>query len=167
MKNLILIMGSPSAGKTHTSNELQTLLNASIIRQDTYMEKLGWEKADSEEVFKLMLNELNNQIDQNKNIIIEGILTPIRKDNYLSDKFIQLAKENDYKTSTVFLRTTLKTVKERANKKADPIKAAKYFSMLTKWYNDAIKHISNADLIIDSDNKTPLECAKIIANNQL
>lgn len=90
-KTMILITGYPGSGKSHLAKKLKKKYNYKLLSKDIFGSK-----------FK---KELNKEINNNQNIIIEGLL-------YSDDKrkeYLDLANKNNYKKILINMKTDIDT----------------------------------------------------------
>lgn len=161
MKNIILT-GFMGTGKTEVGKELSRLVNMKLIDVDTEIEKS--EKVTINEIFQKFgeprFREIETgmikKISQQKNVIIStGGGAVLKQEN------MEILR----KTGVIIcLMATPETILNRTSNSDDRplLKVENPFEKITELLNFRRPFYEKADIMIDTENKTPLEIAEEI-----
>lgn len=161
MKNIVLT-GFMGTGKTEVGRELARLLDLKLIDIDTEIEKA--ERMTINEIFKQfgearfreIETEMIKKISEKKNIVIStGGGAVLRDENVIS------LKENGV---IICLTASPETIFKRLQYNSDRplLQAENPFQRIRDLLNFREPFYDKADILIDTENKTPLQIAEEI-----
>ncbi len=161
MKNIVLT-GFMGTGKTAVGKELTRLLNLKLIDVDTEIEKS--EKITINEIFQRfgeprfreIETEMIKKISQQKNVIIStGGGAVLKQEN------MDILRENGV---IICLMATPETILKRtSNSDERPLlKVENPFEKIKQLLDFRRPYYEKADIMIDTENKTPLQIAEEI-----
>ena len=161
MKNIVLT-GFMGTGKTAVGKELSTLLDLKLVDVDTEIEKS--EQITINEIFKRLgeprfreiETEMIKKIASKQNLIIStGGGAVLKQEN------MDVLRETGV---IVCLMATPETILERTSSSDDRplLNVENPFAKITELLNFRTPFYEKADIMIDTENKTPLEIAEEI-----
>jgi len=161
MKNIVLT-GFMGTGKTAVGMELERLLNMKLIDVDTEIEKS--EKITINEIFKQfgeprfreIETEMIRKLSYQKNVVIStGGGAVLKQEN------MEILRQNGV---IVCLIATPETILNRTSKSNDRplLKVEDPFAKINELLNFRRPFYEKADIMIDTENKTPLQIAEEI-----
>ncbi len=161
MKNIVLT-GFMGTGKTKVGRELARLLDLKLIDIDAEIEKA--ENTTINEIFRKfgepgfreMETEMIKKISQKKNIVISTGGGAV-----LRDENINLLKENGV---IICLTASPETIFKRLQDNSDRplLRTGNPFERIRELLNFRKPYYEKADIMIDTENKTPLRIAEEI-----
>lgn len=161
MKNIVLT-GFMGAGKTAVGKELAGLLDMRLIDLDSEIEKAEHMtineifKQFGEKKFREIETEMIKKVANNENIIIStGGGAVMKQEN------IDLLKKTGI---IIYLMATPETILQRTGKNSDRplLQVANPLAKINELLNLRKPFYEKADIMIDTENKTPLRIAKEI-----
>jgi shikimate kinase len=161
MKNIVLT-GFMGTGKTAVGMELERLLNMKLIDVDTEIEKS--EEITINEIFKQfgeprfreIETEMIRRLSSQKNVIIStGGGAVLKQEN------MEILRQNGV---IVCLTATPETILNRTSKSNDRplLKVENPFAKINELLNFRRPFYEKADIMIDTESKTPLQIAEEI-----
>ena len=161
MKNIVLT-GFMGAGKTAVGKELAGLLDMRLIDLDSEIEKAEHMtineifKQFGEKKFREIETEMIKKVANNENIIIStGGGAVMKQEN------MDLLKKTGI---IIYLMATPETILQRTGKNSDRplLQVANPLAKINELLNLRKPFYEKADIMIDTENKTPLRIAKEI-----
>jgi cytidylate kinase len=155
MSKLVIIRGYSGSGKTTVSKRIAKKYRWELINYDLFFfgvniheKKL---KSDYEICFETVKDCLKNIIKKKRDVVLEGALAPIDKnDLYNTDEIVRIAKRHKYKTHRILLIDKEKVSYSRMRKRHNVVKKVSYKALKKKILEEHPKN----ELIIDTSDLT-------------
>lgn len=163
MKKMIIIRGYAGSGKTSVSTLLAEKHNFGLLREDVFFFAFNPHKPKDEKDYQVTVENLldcvENYMQTNEGIIIEGAFAPIYKKNPIDLKsFAKLAKKYKYKLFELLFIADENVCYRRMKKRGYVVKKLIYKKLKNKI--DELK--TNNEITIDTSKSSIKEVVRKI-----
>jgi len=167
-QHLIIIRGPPGIGKSTIAkglakklNGIVSVIDVDVLRWD-FIPKRTKSFNDHNLVYKNLFDLVKNSLNENLNVIIEGVLAG--KDNKGKSRIDQYNKfiKKNIKVTKIFLKGYKSIQYKRLESRKKIMIAKTTIKDYNEWSNLSLKSITKDDIIIDATKKSEDEIINYI-----
>jgi len=160
MKHLLILRGPSGAGKSTVAKILRNSMNGktAVLCPDPFYHEISGKDMDREVIYGALYTLTEFYLKKGYNVILEGLMTSVKKNRMRLDRFIRLGKNRSAKVSLFFFITCIDDCMKRRERLGYMISKKDVKQM----YEKSMSSRRDDEIEIDVRSKRPKTIAKQI-----